>query len=185
MQIQVLLLDSVALILRTTDGGTNWISQPQRNIKYILESVHFIDANIGTAVGWTGKILRTTNGGSSWIYNQMEQKLTVFSSLMQTLVLLLEFMEQSSELLMEVQTGSNNQMDLENLRSVFFADANNGTTVCDNGIILHTTNSGTNWTAQTSGTSEGLNGVSFLMQITELLVITEPSLEQQTTEQTG
>ncbi|MCB0297182.1 MAG: hypothetical protein KDG51_18525, partial [Calditrichaeota bacterium] len=31
-----------------------------------LNGVHFLDANTGTAVGWSGTILHTTNGGASW-----------------------------------------------------------------------------------------------------------------------
>ena len=45
--------------------------------------------------------------------------------------------------------------------SVSFTDANNGTAVGYNGTILRTTNGGTNWTSQSSGTTNCLNGVSF------------------------
>ncbi len=47
-------------ILRTTNGGTNWISQSSGITNY-LDSVFFTDANTGTAVGSGGRILRTTN----------------------------------------------------------------------------------------------------------------------------
>ena len=47
------------------------------------------------------------------------------------------------------------------LKSVSFADANNGTTVGLVGRILHTTNGGTNWTVQIETNSIDLCGVHF------------------------
>ena len=56
---------SDGLILRTTDGGTNWIPQTSGTTNF-LNDVSFTDANNGTAVGDNGTILRTTNGGTNW-----------------------------------------------------------------------------------------------------------------------
>ena len=48
------------------------------------------------------------------------------------------------------------------LHGVSFTDANNGTAVgSSTGTILRTTNGGTTWTSQTSGTTNDLYGVSF------------------------
>jgi len=59
-----------------------------------LESVYFLDANTGMVVGWGGTILRTIDGVQTGLYNQMEQiPYLAFSLPMQTLGLLLEFME--------------------------------------------------------------------------------------------
>ena len=44
---------------------------------------------------------------------------------------------------------------------ISFVDLNNGTAVGDYGTILRTTNGGTTWTSQTSGTTADLYGVSF------------------------
>jgi hypothetical protein len=44
---------------------------------------------------------------------------------------------------------------------VSFTDANTGTAVGDAGTIVRTTNGGTTWVAQTSGTGSFLFGVSF------------------------
>ena len=49
-------------ILRTTDGGTTWITQLSGTTEG-LRSVSFTDANNGWAVGDNGNILHTTNGG--------------------------------------------------------------------------------------------------------------------------
>jgi photosystem II stability/assembly factor-like uncharacterized protein len=49
-------------ILKTTDGGATWTSQPSGTI-YPLYSVFFTDANTGYAVGEDGVILKTITGG--------------------------------------------------------------------------------------------------------------------------
>jgi hypothetical protein len=53
-------------ILRTTDGGTTWMSQSSGTKNY-LYGVFFTDSNRGTAVGVGGTILRTTDGGATWM----------------------------------------------------------------------------------------------------------------------
>ncbi|MCH7879201.1 MAG: hypothetical protein IH914_07805 [candidate division Zixibacteria bacterium] len=53
-------------ILRTTDGGANWVSQTSGTTEW-LRGVSFSDANAGTAVGLAGTILRTTDGGANWV----------------------------------------------------------------------------------------------------------------------
>ena len=46
------------IILKTTDGGTNWIRQFSNPPSENLHSVMFIDANNGWIVGDKGKILK-------------------------------------------------------------------------------------------------------------------------------
>ena len=59
-------------ILKTTDGGNNWVPQSSGTAN-MLFGVSFIDANTGTAVGGScgiggeSTILRTTDGGGTWI----------------------------------------------------------------------------------------------------------------------
>jgi photosystem II stability/assembly factor-like uncharacterized protein len=54
------------LILRTTDGGQNWVPQASGTTSQ-LRAVCFRDANTGTVVGDQGTILRTTDGGQTWV----------------------------------------------------------------------------------------------------------------------
>lgn len=65
--------ERVAVILRTTDGGKNWIDAPVDIPKMhvpTLNSIHFISPTAGWAVGADsaedGIVLKTTDGGSSW-----------------------------------------------------------------------------------------------------------------------
>ena len=50
-------------ILRTNNGGQDWIEQLQ---PYVLYDVHLVDQNIGYAVGKYGTILKTIDGGANW-----------------------------------------------------------------------------------------------------------------------
>ena len=48
------------------------------------------------------------------------------------------------------------------LTGVYFLDANSGWVVGRDGIILHTTNSGVDWSSRDSGVDENLNSVCFI-----------------------
>ena len=65
MQIRVPLWVNNGTIIRTTDGGNNWIIQNSGTTTNLWD-VYFTDANTGTAVGEAGIILRTTDGGNTW-----------------------------------------------------------------------------------------------------------------------
>jgi hypothetical protein len=54
-------------ILKTTDGGNNWILHIIITTRY-LYSVYFTDLNTGWTVGDYGTILKTADGGNNWIF---------------------------------------------------------------------------------------------------------------------
>ena len=54
-------------ILRTTNGGTNWVSQVSPGPLAHLFDVYFYNDNTGWIVGDIGKIMKTTNGGTNWV----------------------------------------------------------------------------------------------------------------------
>ena len=51
-------------ILKTTDGGQTWDYTPAKD--EFFSALHFVDAQLGYAVGRTGTILRTTDAGAHW-----------------------------------------------------------------------------------------------------------------------
>jgi photosystem II stability/assembly factor-like uncharacterized protein len=57
-----------AILLKTTDGGTNWNAVP--NVPYLIRDVAFINNNLGWAIGYdssgVGGILKSTDGGNTW-----------------------------------------------------------------------------------------------------------------------
>jgi photosystem II stability/assembly factor-like uncharacterized protein len=53
-------------ILRTIDGGQNWMKIRVRKITADLRDVHCPDRDVGIVVGRFGTILRTEDGGNTW-----------------------------------------------------------------------------------------------------------------------
>ena len=54
-------------LLRTTNSGISWVSQPlNNNTKTDLYHVHFINHHEGWIVGDFGEIYQTTDSGHSW-----------------------------------------------------------------------------------------------------------------------
>ena len=53
------------IILKTSDGGLNWISQTSTTSNNLF-GVFFISSSTGWACGASGTILKTTDGGATW-----------------------------------------------------------------------------------------------------------------------
>lgn len=60
-------------ILRTTNGGTDWITHVDTNYNIFL-SIHFNDYNSGIIVGWAGAILITHGGLIGFQYQAVQLK---------------------------------------------------------------------------------------------------------------
>jgi photosystem II stability/assembly factor-like uncharacterized protein len=101
-------------IVKTTNGGINWISQVDITNSYILYSIYFVNQFTGYACGspdftansgcWLNKMYKTTNSGNEWI-----------------------------ELITPI---------IESLTSIYFIDAYTGFAVGCNGKILKTITGG-------------------------------------------
>jgi photosystem II stability/assembly factor-like uncharacterized protein len=58
---------SWGLISHTTNGGANWTGVSQNGgVTSALNSIYFVNNNVGFAVGVGGVIIKTTNGGTNW-----------------------------------------------------------------------------------------------------------------------
>ncbi len=55
------------IMLKTVDGGNNWIEINSSEITSTLYDIYFINNDTGWAVGEEGLILNTSDGGNSWI----------------------------------------------------------------------------------------------------------------------
>lgn len=167
------------LILRTTDGGNNWISQKKVADRQ-LKDVHFTDSNNGWIVGggWWGSaplgiIFKTTDGGENWMVQLNDSTVPRLNGVYFT-------DNNTGTAVGEVGTilrtsdGGINWTPLNNkttsafFQRVFLLDKNDGWIVgWDSspnyeGIILKTTDGGNSWIRQeTSQTVKGLNDVSF------------------------
>ncbi|MDZ7623487.1 MAG: hypothetical protein U5J96_03445 [Ignavibacteriaceae bacterium] len=58
--------DYKGVIIKTTDGGMNWVEQLS-GINEYLQEVRFIDFNIGYVVGENGLTYENYNSGNNWI----------------------------------------------------------------------------------------------------------------------
>jgi photosystem II stability/assembly factor-like uncharacterized protein len=133
------------LILKTTNGGTSWVSQYSEPYT-MLWSVCFTDTNTGYAVGYNGTILKTTNGGASWTKQSSGTSSNLYSvrfadsnvgyavgaggTILKT--------TNGGTSWVNLSSGTNNQ-----LTGVYFTDANTGYVVGGGGTILKTTTGGT------------------------------------------
>ncbi|MBK7632629.1 MAG: hypothetical protein IPJ23_18450 [Ignavibacteriales bacterium] len=58
--------------MHSTDGGISWNHQLFGELSH-LESIYFVNSEVGWAVGYAGTILKTTNGGINWFHNLVTQ----------------------------------------------------------------------------------------------------------------
>lgn len=66
-------------VIKTTNGGTNWIhiSTPDGNDRG--EAMHFVDENTGFVGTYLGKVYRTNNGGVNWSAVTLQNNSRIFS----------------------------------------------------------------------------------------------------------
>lgn len=55
------------IIVKTINGGKNWIEIPNPAVGKPLSSIHLVNENVAYVVGWFETIIKTTDGGDSWI----------------------------------------------------------------------------------------------------------------------
>jgi photosystem II stability/assembly factor-like uncharacterized protein len=140
---------SKGIILKTTNGGVTWTNQNSGTTIWI-ESVFFINADTGYAVGQWGLILKTTNGGNQWTQQS--------SGTSSTLTSVFFVNADTGYVVGQVNSGVNgtilkttnggvqwikqNAGTTEWLYSVFFTNADTGYAVGNSAIILKTEDGG-------------------------------------------
>jgi photosystem II stability/assembly factor-like uncharacterized protein len=160
-------------ILRTTDGGTTWITQSSGfdNASEELYDIFCSDANTCTATGYS-VIVRTTDGGATWTRQQVSDTNNLFVGLnipllgvscsdANTCTAVGAAIVRTTDggVNWSVQTPTS-AVTFQYLKGVSCADANTCTAVGNNGTIVRTADGGATWAAQSSGTAAHLNGVS-------------------------
>ena len=150
-------------LLRTTNSGTNWISQSVGTNQTFWDS-WFVSAMTGWIVGGSYSqssiILKTTNGGINWF----QQPLNVNHWL--TSVYFINsrtgWIAGAGHTILKTTNAGNNWIilttDVTNLliESIWFTNANMGFITGWQGTILKTTNGGNNWDSLISGTTSNL-----------------------------
>lgn len=173
---------TLSLILRTTDGGTNWerLSFPGQTTTG-LNGVWFTSPDSGWVVGSAGAIYATSSGGNTWTLQTSGslRKLNRVRFVDRRLGWITGgWQDGSSYLLLKTTNGGQNWTDLSfgsdfyAGQGLWFADSLNGwLTGMDNTInpfIQHTTDGGATWTRQTTNLPTGNGEVSAVQFIDPL-----------------
>ena len=123
-------------ILHSTNGGSSWSAEPTGTARHTtLQDITFLSEDLGWAVGNAGTILKTADGGDTWEYQRRES--------------------------------------VDNLADVWYYDVmfidnlngwcTGGTGVYPyNGLLLHTSDGGRNWSAQSFDSTQWLYGITFV-----------------------
>lgn len=130
-----------------------------------LRSVHFINANLGWAVGLS--IIHTTNGGVTWNVqtSNFPYKLYDVSFVDEFNGWAVGGGEGIGYNMVTTDGGINWSYQLYGyntwLYQIFFIDINNGWMSGNDGTILHSTDGGNNWTQQVSGVTGYMESIFF------------------------
>ncbi len=165
------------VILRTTNGGSNWINESSSVTEANVYSVFFVNENTGwvsggnAVFGIPGVVLKTSDGGSSWTSEPINASpsnvMQIFFVNDQTGWTVL-----SSAQLKKTTNGGSYWASLFTtvpISSIFFVDVNTGWG-CYVNKIYGTTNGGSNWITQLSGTIGDLNAIDFINSNTGWIV---------------
>ncbi|MFZ4591017.1 MAG: YCF48-related protein [Ignavibacteria bacterium] len=156
-----------SLVLKTTNGGLNWANVNAPNF-YTIYSMSFYNALNGTAVCENGEFLKTTNGGTNWTFqvpppanaNRLSAVKYFPSGTIYASGLYGSNMKSTDAGITwnSLITGRNTY-----IFSSWFLNANTGFASMNGGIILKTTNGGTNWVENLTPTSgNNITGIQFI-----------------------
>ncbi len=165
-------------VLRTTNGGTNWISSTPIGDTVSFRSVYFVDANTGFIAGrylifspLVAKpiIIKTTNGGLSWSSAINDSGYTLWSVSFinaNTGFATGGLYDAGPDTLVETTNGgaSWHTSTLGNgyLIYVTFRDANTGFVIAHTGIMYKTTNTGANWNLNNNFSIQFVQSAAFI-----------------------
>lgn len=155
-------------IYRTTDGGNNWINQPNTSTNLIMQ-IHPVNDSVVYAAGWWN-FLKTTDGGNNWI--------SIFNGGpgmgLPTLDGLFFINENTGWMcgqvtIMKTTDGGNSFIDSGRIEGsptdIYFRNELEGVMSAEVAAVFRTTNGGTNWIKERiiqTGSQYNFNKVSFI-----------------------
>ncbi len=140
------------IILKTTNGGTNWINQLMPATDKLMTDIYPVNDSVVYAVGYFRTILKTTNGGTNWNviengpWGQGKSHYSCFFLNEQT-----GWIGSSAPATKKTTDGGKSFIDLNvntGPTDIFFKDSLNGIFATNGATIGMTTNGGENWSLQ-------------------------------------
>jgi len=151
------------IILKTINGGDSWNFMPSGS-QALLHSIAFFNEQTGIAVGDSGEILRSIDAGASWtcIKKSQNSKLSGISIVGAASAWVSDYYGNLLYSMNRGETWSDVSTVLSGFMDVFFTDSLCGWASLTNGYyILRTTDGGTTWTSNSTGTNHSFNSLCF------------------------
>lgn len=149
-------------VLKTTNGGTNWILQSVTGQN--LFGVFFLNPMTGYICGGGGLISKTTDGGASWVTQAppVELYINIFFLDQNT-----GFACGTSGIIIKTTNGGTNWVQQNSgvslfLQSIKFTNTSTGYSAGYNGTVVKTTDGGANWSTLTTGVTDHLFGMALI-----------------------
>ena len=165
----------VQLVLKTTDGGLSWTeinTLPQGTAGNLIYKIKFANANVGYAVGASGRIFKSIDGGATW--TQQTNLDLAYTGIWYGLDLAgpdTVYLAGSFGRVMRTTNGGNSWSTIGNtnitgvLGDVIAYNADNAI-VFASGVVHTTTNGGATWTQNFAPFTRGLQPCGALIAAT-------------------
>lgn len=142
--------DTGGNLLKTTDGGTTWAYVTNPIPTRTLYDILWLNQAEGIVVGSGSQYMFTTDGGATWTAGTMPGASTTLYRIRQADANTFYVVGTAGRAYKSTDGGATfvavTTPTTSALYSAEFYDANNGVLLGSNGIVLRTTNGGTNWT---------------------------------------
>jgi len=142
------------LIMKTTDGGLNWVTQNSW-VTSRLYDIKFLNPDSGFAVGASGLVLKTTDGGNTWVTSYYQTSTIYTIEIVNRNLVFVGSAYTGGQLAKSTDFGSTwtavtTSLITSSVYSIFFLDENNGWVGTASNGILYTSDGGSTWTQQIS-----------------------------------
>ncbi len=156
-------------IFKSTDAGESWtlIFSSSTNSGGGFRAMHFLDNNTGWVTGSSGRTFKTTNSGINWVSQPTGTFTNYDIFFADHLTGWITFYGSS----VRKTTNGGASWFFQSLPTfagytLHFTNASTGFIAGPGGIMISTTNGGTNWVQDPSPTTETLNSIFFIDNIT-------------------